>query len=98
MLIENASIFLIFSEVLVLKKRYEVGIEKLDHAGSQISIMQESLEALQPQLVEAAAKVQDTVKKVEAESAEAAEVEKTVVADEEVANEQVNFVSILTKG
>lgn len=71
------------------KKRYEVGIEKLNHAGSQVSIMQASLEALQPQLVVAASKVQETLKKVEAESAEAAIVEATVLADEEVANEQV---------
>lgn len=71
------------------KKRYEVGIEKLNHAGSQVSIMQASLEALQPQLVVAANAVQETLKKVEAESAEAAIVEATVLADEEVANEQV---------
>lgn len=71
-----------------MKRRYEVGLEKLDHAGSQVAIMQASLEALQPQLVIAAAKVGETMKKVEAESAEAAEVEKIVMADEEVANEQ----------
>lgn len=76
--------------MLTLKGRYEVGLEKLDHAGSQVSVMQATLEALQPQLVEAAAKVQDTLTKVESEQAEAAEVEKTVAADEEVANEQVN--------
>lgn len=77
------------SEILLLKSRYEVGLEKLAHAGAQVSIMQESLEALQPQLVEAAANVQETLKKVEAESVAAAEVEKNVMADEEVANEQV---------
>ena len=63
-------------------------MEKLDHAGSQIAIMQKALETLQPALVEAAAKVAETMKKVEAESAEAAEVEKVVMADEAVANEQ----------
>jgi dynein heavy chain len=50
--------------------------------------MQAALETLQPALVEAAAKVSETMKKVEAESAEAAEVEKVVMADEAVANEQ----------
>lgn len=82
-------LFFVLREVLTLKSRYEVGLEKLDHAGSQVSVMQTTLEALQPQLVEAAAKVQETLKKVETEQAEAAEVEKNVAADEEVANEQV---------
>lgn len=50
--------------------------------------MQASLEALQPQLVEAAEKVQVTLKKVEKESNEAAEVERIVQADEELAGEQ----------
>lgn len=56
--------------------------------------MQTTLEALQPQLVEAAAKVQETLKKVEIEQAEAAEVERNVAADEEVANEQVREVFV----
>lgn len=70
------------------KKRYEVGLEKLDSAESQVSVMQASLEALQPQLVVAAAKVEQTMKIVQAESEEAAVVEKTVMEDEDIANEQ----------
>lgn len=73
---------------MVLKSRYEVGIQKLDNAGSEVSVMQASLEALQPALVEAADKVAKTMKKVETESAEAAIVEKNVKIDEELANEQ----------
>ncbi|XP_031352178.1 dynein heavy chain 7, axonemal-like isoform X1 [Photinus pyralis] len=75
-------------EILKMKRRYEVGLEKLDYAGAQVAIMQESLEALQPQLVVAAAAVGETMKKVVAESAEASEVEKVVMVDEAVANEQ----------
>jgi len=56
------------------KFRYEVGIEKLDHATSEVSVMQEDLVALQPQLVVAANKVQKMVTKVEKESADVAEV------------------------
>lgn len=70
------------------KKRYEVGLEKLDSAEAEVTVMQASLEALQPQLVVAAAKVAETLKKVEAESEEAAEVEKVVMQEEEMANEQ----------
>lgn len=65
------------------QKRYEVGLEKLQSAGSEVAVMQLALEALQPQLVVAQAKVEETMKIVEAESAEAAEVEKTVMIDEE---------------
>ncbi|KAK5646415.1 hypothetical protein RI129_004879 [Pyrocoelia pectoralis] len=75
-------------EIMRMKRRYEVGLEKLDYAGEQVAIMQESLEALQPQLVVAAIKVGETMKKVEAESAEASVVEKVVMADEVVADEQ----------
>ncbi|CAH1117610.1 unnamed protein product [Phaedon cochleariae] len=75
-------------EILNLKKRYEVGLEKLQSAGAEVSVMQASLAALEPQLVIATAKVEETMKIVEAESAEAAEVEKTVQEDEAVANEQ----------
>lgn len=85
----------IFSDILTAKKRYEVGLEKLDHAGSQVSIMQGALEALQPQLVTAAAKVSETMKKVEAESAEAAIVEQNVMADEVVANEQAKAAQLI---
>lgn len=66
------------------QKRYEVGLEKLQAAGAEVAIMQAALEALQPQLVVAQTKVEETVKIVEAESAEAAEVEKIVMVDEEV--------------
>jgi dynein heavy chain len=56
------------------KSRYEVGIEKLDHAASEVSVMQEDLMALQPQLVVADNQVQEMVTKVEKVSADVAEV------------------------
>ena len=39
-------------EVLKLKRRYEVGLEKLKFAASQVSSMQKELEDLQPKLVD----------------------------------------------
>ncbi|KAJ9589380.1 hypothetical protein L9F63_017432, partial [Diploptera punctata] len=75
-------------EVLTGKSRYEVGIEKLDSAASEVSVMQDELKALQPQLEVAAKQVQEMVATVERESRDVAEVEKVVLADEEVANEQ----------
>jgi len=56
------------------KSRYEVGIEKLDRATSEVSVMQKDLVALQPQLLMAANQVQEMVIKVEKESANVAEV------------------------
>ncbi|PNF33907.1 hypothetical protein B7P43_G06493 [Cryptotermes secundus] len=60
-------------EVLMGKSRYEVGIEKLDSAAGEVSVMQEELVALQPQLVVAANQVQEMVAKVEKESLDVAE-------------------------
>jgi hypothetical protein len=55
------------------KSRYEVGIEKLNSAAGEVSVMQEELVALQPQLVVAANQVQEMVAKVEKESVDVAE-------------------------
>lgn len=76
-------------EILKMKSRYEVGLSKLDNAAAEVSVMQEALEALQPQLVEAAAKVERTVQQVAKEKAAASEMESIVMVDEEVANQQV---------
>lgn len=76
------------AEILLVKSRYEVGLSKLDNAAAEVAIMQLALEALQPQLVEAAAKVETTVNQVSAEKKEAGEVEKIVMQDEALANDQ----------
>ncbi|XP_056634815.1 dynein axonemal heavy chain 7 [Diorhabda sublineata] len=75
-------------EVLQGKQRYEIGLEKLESAGAEVAVMQAALEALQPQLVVAAAKVEETMKIVEAESQEADIVARHIQEDEAVANEQ----------
>jgi dynein heavy chain len=54
------------------KSRYEAGIEKLDNAAGEVSVMQEELVALQPQLVVAANQVEEMVAKVEKESSDVA--------------------------
>lgn len=82
-------------DVLTLKSRYEVGLEKLQNAGAEVSVMQANLIALEPQLVEATAKVEETMRNVERESAEAADVEKIVMQDEEVANEQAKAAQLI---
>lgn len=71
-----------------MKKRYEVGLEKLDSAASQVASMQLELEALHPQLKVASKAVDEMMLIIERESFEVAKTEKIVKADEIVANEQ----------
>ncbi|XP_039700233.1 dynein axonemal heavy chain 7 [Pteropus medius] len=76
------------SEVMKMKKRYEVGLDKLDSAASQVATMQSELEALHPQLKVASKEVDEMMLIIERESIEVAKTEKIVKADEIVANEQ----------
>ncbi|XP_043929631.1 dynein axonemal heavy chain 7 [Protopterus annectens] len=76
------------SEVMKMKRRYEVGLEKLESAASQVATMQVELEALQPQLKVASKEVDDMMVIIEKESIEVTKTEKIVKADEAVANEQ----------
>ncbi|XP_063744092.1 dynein axonemal heavy chain 7 [Eleginops maclovinus] len=76
------------AEVMKLKRRYEVGLEKLESAADQVATMQVELEALQPQLRVASKEVDEMMVVIEHESVEVAETEKVVKVDEAVANEQ----------
>jgi len=65
-----------YREVQKAKGRYEVGLEQLESAASQVLVMQRELTELQPQLVEASKQVDDIVLVIEKESTEVAKVEK----------------------
>ncbi len=67
-----------------LKRRYEVGLEKLQSAASQVSVMQKELTELQPQLIVASKDVDEIMVVIEKESVEVAKVEK--VNDYEMAS------------
>ena len=58
------------------KSRYEIGLEKLESAASQVGEMQVNLRNLQPQLIVASKEVDDIMVVVEKESIEVAKVEK----------------------
>ncbi|XP_064598423.1 dynein axonemal heavy chain 7-like [Liolophura sinensis] len=75
-------------EVMKNKRRYEVGLEKLESAASQVGDMQNELEALHPKLIEAGKEVDEIMVIIERDSVEVARKEKIVKADEAVANEQ----------
>ncbi|TMS06223.1 Dynein heavy chain 7, axonemal, partial [Larimichthys crocea] len=76
------------ADVMKLKRRYEVGLEKLQSAADQVATMQVELEALQPELVVASKDVDKMMVVIEHESVEVAETEKVVKVDEAEANKQ----------
>ncbi|KAI5107507.1 dynein heavy chain 7, axonemal isoform X1 [Silurus meridionalis] len=66
------------TEVMKLKQRYEIGLEKLNSAAAQVATMQVELEALQPQLHVASKQVDEMMVVIEHESVEVAETEKDI--------------------
>ena len=69
----------LYSEVMKLKRRYEVGLEKLASAASQVASMQKELEELQPQLKVAGKEVAEMMIVIEKESKEVADTEKVIL-------------------
>ncbi|KAM9486846.1 dynein axonemal heavy chain 7-like [Clarias gariepinus] len=76
------------AEVMQLKERYEVGLEKLNSASAQVDIMKFNLEALQPELHLASKKVDEIMVVVKRESVEVTKKEKVVSVEEAEANEK----------
>ena len=76
------------SEVLLAKRRYEIGLEKLETTEKSVQVMQKELEALQPELVKTTKQV-DEMMIVERETADAEKIRVVVVAEEEKVNEKV---------
>ncbi|XP_063446016.1 dynein axonemal heavy chain 3-like isoform X5 [Mytilus trossulus] len=73
-------------EILTLRNRYLVGLEKLDFAASQVSIMQAELKALQPELIKTSAETEKLMIKIEQDTVEVEAKKEVVAADEAVAN------------
>ncbi len=59
-----------FSEVWKMKRRYEVGLEKLQAAASDVGIMQKELNDLQPQLITTSKDVDEMMVVIEKDSIE----------------------------
>ena len=71
-------------EVMLVKKRYEVGLEKLIFTEGSVQNMQEELKALQPQLVQSTKETEEAMEIIAKETVEADKV-KNVVQKEETA-------------
>ncbi|KAM9385712.1 LOW QUALITY PROTEIN: dynein axonemal heavy chain 3 [Pholidichthys leucotaenia] len=74
------------NEVNAAKNRYIVGLQKLEFAASQVSVMQKELTALKPELIQTSAETDKMMVKVEGETVEADD-KKKLSADEKVSNE-----------
>ncbi|CAG5890787.1 unnamed protein product [Menidia menidia] len=75
------------NQVDTAKNRYIVGLEKLEFAASQVSVMQQELTALQPELIQTSAETDKMMVKIEQETVEVDAKKELVSADEKVANE-----------
>jgi dynein heavy chain, axonemal len=76
-----------YSEITMQRDRYTTGLERLDFAAGQISIMQNQLQCLQPQLKQTSDETEKIMVNIERETAEAEKKKEVVGADEAAANE-----------
>ncbi|XP_062507706.1 dynein axonemal heavy chain 3-like [Corticium candelabrum] len=74
------------SEIMALKNRYVTGLEKLAFAASQVSVMQEELIALQPELKKSQEESEKLMVVIERDTIEVEAKKQVVAADEAVAN------------
>ena len=75
------------NEIMTLKQRYLTGLEKLEFAASQVSVMQQELQDLQPELIKTSAETEKLMVKIEQDTVEVEAKREVVSADEAVANE-----------
>ena len=74
-------------ELLQQKERYMAGLAKLQFAASQVTVMQDELRRLQPQLVETSAETESLMVKIEQDTIEVEAQKEVIAADEALANE-----------
>ena len=58
-------------DIMKQKRRYEIGLEKLEFAASQVSVMQKELRELQPELIKTSAETDALMIKIEKDTIEA---------------------------
>ncbi|KAH9505438.1 Dynein heavy chain 3, axonemal, partial [Bulinus truncatus] len=73
-------------QILTLKNRYNVGLEKLKFSEHQINVMQTELLELQPKLIETSQETEELISIIERETIEVEEIKRLVEVDEAVAN------------
>ncbi|KAJ3308630.1 Dynein heavy chain 3, axonemal [Boothiomyces sp. JEL0838] len=78
------------TEVQALKSRYEIGLDQLASAASQVSIMQTELTDLQPKLIVTQKETDQIMVVIQRESVEVESKRALVKVDEEVANKKAS--------
>ncbi|XP_028407226.1 dynein heavy chain 3, axonemal-like [Dendronephthya gigantea] len=73
-------------QLLTLRNRYLVGLEKLEFAAAQVTVMQQELTELQPELIQTSKETENLISKIGEETEEVAAKKKIVEADEATAN------------
>lgn len=76
-----------FVDITMQRDRYTTGLEKLEFAAGQVSVMQKKLQDLQPQLKVTSDETEKIMVKIERDTAEAEKKKEVVGADEAAANE-----------
>lgn len=76
-----------FVDITMQRDRYTTGLEKLEFAAGQVSVMQKRLQDLQPQLKVTSDETEKIMVKIERDTAEAEKKKEVVGADEAAANE-----------
>lgn len=76
-----------FLDITMQRDRYTTGLEKLEFAAGQVSVMQKKLQDLQPQLKVTSDETEKIMVKIERDTAEAEKKKEVVGADEAQANE-----------
>ncbi|XP_072168572.1 dynein axonemal heavy chain 3-like [Diadema setosum] len=74
------------NEIQTMRNRYVVGLEKLAFAASQVSVMQQELTDLQPELIKTSEETVKLMAKIEQDTVEVEAQKEVVAADEAVAN------------
>lgn len=59
-------------QLLTLRNRYLVGLEKLEFASAQVTVMQQELTELQPELIQTSKETESLITKIAAETEEVA--------------------------
>ncbi|EFJ27757.1 hypothetical protein SELMODRAFT_94851 [Selaginella moellendorffii] len=74
------------AEVSGFKKRYEMGLQKLESSANDVNTMQKELEELQPKLVQSTAEVTELLQVIDTETTEANKVREVVLVEEAAAS------------
>ncbi|XP_073385492.1 uncharacterized protein [Physcomitrium patens] len=83
------------ADTLTLKKRYEMGIMKLDQSASDVNAMSLELEGLQPMLLKSSNDVMELLKVIDKETKEANKVKAVVLTEEADANVKAEAASAI---